>query len=140
MMATILGEQLGGLALSPRIDRLELVQLPVESLDRAREFYSGLFGAAPTADTEDAEGAAAVFDLGASGASLHLQRRPAPAQRPDGVVVALHVVPGSDIEELLATIESGGGVITYRESRNPDLLIVGFDDTEGNHLELLVTR
>ena len=120
------------------VERIEVVQLPVESLSSARDFYTRLLGSGPTADNEDVEGGAAVFDLPAGGASIHLQRPPAPRQRPDGLVVALRVSPGTDTEALLRDIEAAGTTIAYREPSNPDLLVVGFDDTEGNHLELLI--
>lgn len=122
------------------IERIESVQLPVADLGRASEFYQRLLGTGPPASNENAPGGAAVFELPGSGATLHLQRPPAPHDRPDEPIVSLRVSAGADIGALLDTIESGEGEVTYRESPHPDQLVAGVRDPEGNQLELLTPR
>ena len=122
------------------IEYIEVVQLPVDDLTRATTFYHRVLETDPQAANEDVPGGAAIIELVGRGPDLYLQRAPAPYNRPDGLLVGLRVAPRTDLQELLTRIEDAGGVVTYRETVNPDLLVVGFDDPEGNHLELLVSR
>ena len=122
------------------IEPIESVQLPVADLGRASEFYQRLLGTGPSASNENVPGGAAVFELPGNGATLHLQRPPAPHDRPDESIVSLRVSAGADVGAPLDTIESGEGKVTYRESPHPDQLVAGVRDPEGNQLELLIPR
>lgn len=121
------------------IERIEVVQLPVHDLARAREFYARVLAAAPSVENPPGtRGGSALFDFAERSASLHLQEPPSPYGAPDAPIVALQVAPGTDVEGLMREIEAAGGTVTSRDMRTPDLLVVDFTDTEGNHLELLI--
>ncbi len=122
------------------IDRIEVIQLPASDLPRVKAFYQRLFDLGPQAENPDVPGSAMIVEFPGGGPDLYLQRPPAPYRRPEGPLISLRVTPGTSTTELLERVEEAGGVLTYREPINPDLLVVGFDDTEGNHLELLIPR
>ena len=121
------------------IERIEVVQLPVGDLARARDFYRNALGLALSADAAaDEPGGFALFDFPERGTSLQLQEPPSPYGAPNAPILALQVAPGTDVEGLLRDIEAKGGQVTYRNMRTNDWLVVGFRDSEGNHLELLI--
>ena len=110
------------------------VEIPVNDMQRAMQFYSVVFDITFTTSTIDnIEMALFPFEEGASGITGALVKGDIYKPTIDGVLIYLHT---HDIDLTLKRVIEQGGNILYPKTDNRIGFVAEFKDSEGNRIAL----
>ena len=111
------------------LDGVAVVWMPVQDIDRAKDFYGGTLGLEITKEDGDwAEVDANGFTIGLNG------REPSGAQAEGGPVVTFQ--PEASLEETVDNLKGQGVEVPADISEHPWGRVATFKDSEGNDIQL----